>query len=433
MIPMSPRAHRPWFIGMTQGLPLLLLLAACRTDPVTGGTYYSPLGNDYASQDKFVRENFLTEILITREGGLLYEPDVVAACREAFDRVVAAVPKEHRRDFQYHFLLTASPDVNAYTYGAGRVHCHLGLLARCRDEAEFAGVMAHEIGHNSHDHFGQSLGRESIGGTFASLGWIAGPPGRKLTEGLKGLVAVQFTRSQEREADDRAVDYVREAGIDPDGLARFFEGMEKDFGSEGAQFLQTHPHPENRVKAIRERIGGGAGGDRSTPKFDAALQRAREVLPYYVKLAEATAQEDPKKLLEVADAGAIALPRHALFHFWRGIALESLGENARARAALRAATAFNLGNFFIPLVWGALEFKAQDWPATEEAANRLLEIIPMPTAFFLRGIARVKQGRVEEGTRDLNFLVSLFPKRDQEALVKEIRKHLPDFQVNGNG
>jgi 4-hydroxy-tetrahydrodipicolinate reductase len=73
---------------MTQGLPLLLLLlTACQTDPVTGGTYYSPLGNDYASQDKFVRQNLLTEILITREGGLLNEPEVVAACREVFDRV----------------------------------------------------------------------------------------------------------------------------------------------------------------------------------------------------------------------------------------------------------------------------------------------------------------------------------------------------------
>ena len=59
---------------------LLLLLAACQTDPVTGGAYYSPLGNDYKSQDKFVRENYLTEVLLTREGGLLYEPEVVAAC-----------------------------------------------------------------------------------------------------------------------------------------------------------------------------------------------------------------------------------------------------------------------------------------------------------------------------------------------------------------
>jgi predicted Zn-dependent protease len=412
---------------MTQGLPLLLLLlTACKTDPVTGDSYYSPLGNDYASQDAFVRQNFLTEVLIAREGGLLNEPEVVAACREAFDRVAAAVPPEHRRDFRYHFLLTASPDVNAYTYGAGRVHCHLGLLARCRDMAEFAGVMAHEIGHNSHDHFGQTLGRASIGSTFTSLGGLAGLPGRKLTEGLGGLVAVQFTRGQEREADDRGVDYTRAAGIDPDGLARFFEGMERDFGSKGAQFFETHPHPENRVRAIRERIGApGAPFLRSTPRFDAALKRAREILPYYTRLGEASLKEDPREWLAAADAGATALPRHATFHFLRGVALLELDDRAGARAALRTATSVNLGNFLVPFVWSALEFEARDWAASEEGATALLEIVPvMPHGYFFRGIARIKQGREADGRRDLETLLALTPEKDRAKVQEQIRQQV---------
>jgi predicted Zn-dependent protease len=418
---------------MTPRAPLfLLLLVACKSDPVTGDAYYSPLGNDYVSQDEFVRQNLLTEILITREGGLLNEPEMAAACREVFDRVAAAVPPEHRRDFKYHFLLTASPDVNAYTYGAGRVHCHLGLLARCRDMAEFAGVMAHEIGHNSHDHFGKTLGRASIGSTFTSIGGLAGLPGRKLTEGLGGLVAVQFTRSQEREADDRGVEYTQAAAIDPDGLARFFEAMERDFGNEGAQFFQTHPHPENRVRAIRERIAPSlAPYERSTPRFDAALKRAREILPYYTRLAEATHKEDPKEWLRAADAGAVALPRHAMFHFFRGLALAEMDDVAGARAALRTATSVNLGNFLVPFVWSALELQAKDWPAAEEGASRLLEIIPvMPHGYFFRGIARIKQGREADGKRDLETLLALTPKKDREKVIEQIRAFV-DFQVNG--
>lgn len=411
---------------------ILLLLAACQSDPVTGGSYYSPLGNDYASQDAFVRQNLLTEVLIAREGGLLNEPEMVAACREVFDRVAAAVPPEHRRDFKYHFLLTASPDVNAYTYGAGRVHCHLGLLARCGDMAEFAGVMAHEIGHNSHDHFGKTLGRASIGSTFTSIGGLAGLPGRKLTEGLGGLVAVQFTRGQEREADDRAVEYAQAAAIDPDGLARFFEAMERDFGSEGAQFFKTHPEPGNRVRAIRERMGEATKPlERSTPRFDAALARAREILPYYTRLAEATGKEDPKEWLKAADAGATALPRHAMFHFMRGIALVDLDDRAGARAALRTATSVNLGNFLIPFVWSALEFQAEDWAASEEGATALLEIIPvMPYGYFFRGIARIKQGREADGRRDLETLLALTPEKDRKKVLSQIREFV-DFQVNG--
>lgn len=411
---------------------LLLLLVACKSDPVTGGAYYSPLGNDYASQDRFVRQNMLTEVLIAREGGLLNEPEVVAACREVFDRVAAAVPPEHRRDFRYHFLLTASPDVNAYTYGAGRVHCHLGLLARCRDMAEFAGVMAHEIGHNSHDHFGKTLGRSSIGSTFTSLGGLAGLPGRKLTEGLTGLVAVQFTRGQEREADDRAVEYAQAAAIDPDGLARFFEAMERDFGSEGAQFFKTHPHPENRVRAIRDRIAPSfAPYERSTPRFDRALARAREILPYYTRLAEATRKEDPKEWLKAADAGAAALPRHAMFHLFRGLALAELDDLDGARAALRTATSVNLGNFLVPFLWSALEFHAEDWAASEEGATALLEIIPvMPHGYFFRGIARIKQGREADGRSDLETLLALTPAKDRKQVLDQIRQFV-DFQVNG--
>ena len=92
------------------------------------------------------------------------------------------------------------------------------MVARCRDADEFAGILAHEIGHNSHDHFGQGLGRSSVAGTFVSLGGLAGAPGRQLAAALGGAVLVQFTRAQEREADARAVDYASRAGYDPDGV-----------------------------------------------------------------------------------------------------------------------------------------------------------------------------------------------------------------------
>ena len=145
-----------------------------------------------------------------------------------------AIPPDHRRGFRYHFYLSPSSSVNAYTYGGGRIHCHLGLLARVRDAAEFAGVIAHEIGHNSHDHISKSLGRSALASPFTRLGGLFGSPGRRLTEGLVGVTLVQFTRSQERESDDLAVDYTARAGIDPDGVARFFEGMEQ-------RFRQGHP------------------------------------------------------------------------------------------------------------------------------------------------------------------------------------------------
>ena len=414
----------------------LLLLAACQSDPVTGKRYYSPLGNDYASQDRFIRENFIAELRVAADGGLLPEPEVAAACAEIFERVAAAVPAEHRRGFTYHFALSASPDVNAYTYGGGRVHCHLGLLARCNDAAEFAGVMAHEIGHNSHDHFGQGLGRERIAGSVLGIGGIAGRPGRKLFESIGGLVAgvtlVQHTRAQEKEADVRAVEYTLRAGIDPDGTARFFEGMERDFGDSGREFFQTHPNPGNRVKSIRDHVAERGGTPpaalRSTPAFDAALARAREVLPYYERLNAALAGDDPEAVGEAAAAGSLALPHHAAFHFWLGVVHEAAGDRDLALQRLRAAAALDRTNVLIPVVWSVVELSAKNWTEAELAASRALAILPyLPQAYLVRGLARMRLGRTEEAFRDFDTTLELLPKGERRELEEALKANVPGY------
>jgi len=416
---------------------ILILVAACQSDPVTGKAYFSPLANDYASQDAHIRKYFLTEQMLVRDGGRLPEPEMEAACREVFDRVVAAIPAEHRRDFRFHFHLTTAPTVNAYTYGGGRIHCHLGLVAQINDAAEFAGVMAHEIGHNSHDHLGQSLGRQSIASPFIGLGSLAGQPGRQLAESLTGITLVQFTRKQERQADDRAVDYTSSAGIDPDGVARFFAGLEQDYGEDlrrQPQFMQSHPYPENRVRRIRARIRKVQGVDppetlRSTPAFDAAIRRAREILPFYVALHEALRGVDLAPLLAAADAGVAALPHHPQFHFWRGIALEASGERAPALAELRRADALDRDNLLIPLLLCHLELAEGHYAEAGLAAGKVIAIVPaVPSAYLVRGAARVRQGEIEAGYRDFDTTLALTPSPQRDRAYEAIRTYAPDYR-----
>jgi predicted Zn-dependent protease len=415
---------------------LLLVVAACQSDPVTGKSYYSPLRNDYASQDRHIRRYFLTEQMLVRDGGRLPEPAMEAACLEMFERVVAAVPAEHRRDFQFHFYLTTAPDVNAYTYGGGRIHCQLGLVARVNDAAEFAGVMAHEIGHNSHDHIGQGLGRQSIASPFIGLGSLAGRPGRQLAESIAGITLVQFTRKQERQADDRAVDYTFGAAIDPDGVARFFAGLERDFGADlrqQPQFMQSHPYPENRVKQIRARIRSVQGGEppetlRSTPAFDAAIRRAREVLPFYVALHKALRGEALEPLLAAANAGVAALPHHPQFHFWKGTVHEASGERAPALAELRRADELDRDNLLTPLLLCHLELVEGNYAEAEQAAAKVIAIVPaVPSAYLVRGAARVRQGEIEAGYRDFDHAIALTPSPQRERAYEVIRSYAPDY------
>ncbi|MFB3067047.1 MAG: M48 family metalloprotease [Planctomycetota bacterium] len=429
-----------------RAFPLLVLLAAAcvqptATDPVTGQAYYSPIGNDYASQDAYIRLNHITQRAMANDGGELPEPELKAACLVIFNRIASVVPPAHRRDFKYTLYLSASPQINAYTYGGGRVHCHLGLLARCNDAAEFATLVAHEIGHNSHDHVGQSLGRASIQSSIAGLGGIAGRPGRVLAGSFGGLVAgfvsPSYSKEQERQADDLAVDYALTAGYDAEGAARFFEGLERDFGRQSG-FFQTHPSPRNRVRRIHQRIraNGGVPRDaiRSSPEFQSAVRRAREILVYYEDLYRALSGDDRKAVLRAADRGIAELPQHAQFHFWKGIALQDQGKQEASRDSLRNAERLDRTNLMIPLVHGLLEFQAENWAEAERSFDRLLSILDdMPGPLVLRGVCRLKQGKKEQAYGDFDSALADTPKRRQRALYAQIRKYAPEYVYDPDG
>lgn len=425
---------------MVRPILVALLLVACqpanRTDPVTGKSYYSPLGNDFASQDEYVRSNYLAQLAIARDGGLLPEPEITEACGEIFLNIIRSAPQEHRRGFEFYFFVTASPQVNAYTYGGGRIHCLLGLVAECEDAAELAGVLAHELGHVSHDHIGQQIGSATRFRGITSFGGILRGPGRRLTESIGGLIGgpilLSHSRAHEREADDRAVDYTAAAGIDPDGLARWFERLSRG-EKRGLQFLRTHPYSSDRVGRIRARIeaGGHAGaGVRTTPGFERARARAREILPYYLVLHEALATDDADTILRAAAAGIGGLPHHPQFHFWKGAAHEVKEERDEALDAMDAAVKRDHSNVLYPYVLAILAFDSKRWVQAEDAAGRALSIVPaLPAAWLIRGLSRYEQGKKTEAYEDFDVLVEAAESdHDKQRTIDEIRKQAPDYR-----
>jgi len=417
----------------------LVLLAGCysapeQVDPVTQKTYRSSLGNDYRSQLEYVRKNYLTQSYIAQDNGELPEPEMLEACNEIFERIIAVVPPEHRRGFQYKLYLTAGTSVNAFTYGAGRVQLHFGLLARCEDAAELAGTLAHEIGHNSHDHIGQQIGRTERFGSIMNFGGILGRPGRALTGIVigpwAGLALVSYSRTQEREADDRAVDYNVAAGIDPDGLARFFGRMEK---SNGLELFKTHPDPGNRVEEIRKRIRTAyAGGPRdplvTTPAFERARARAGEILPYYEALQRALAADEPRDVHAACDIGIKDLPNHAQFHFWKGVALAAEEKIKEGLPYLRTASKLDRTNIMIPYTHCILELQGGDAKICEAAATRAIELMDvLPQPYYARGAARLVLERKQEAHADFDAALARVPDRDRRRVAEKLKEIDPDY------
>lgn len=156
---------------------------------------------------------------------------------------------------RYTFRVVDDDDqVNAFAMPGGYIYIYSGLMKAADNEAELAAVVAHEVAHVSERHVAERLvaayGLQAI--SSAALGEDPG-----LVKQLVASVAAQgfllkYSRDHEREADAVGFKYLVRAGYDPSGFVSFFEKLAG--GPRLPQFMSSHPAPENRMEAARERI-----------------------------------------------------------------------------------------------------------------------------------------------------------------------------------
>ena len=152
-----------------------------------------------------------------------------------------------------------SDEVNAFALPGGFFYVNKGLILVADNEAELAGVMAHETGHVAARHAVENQTKANLLEYLALGGsiFIGGIPGMiyQNTAGL-GLLGVfmKFSRSAEEEADRLGVQYMWAAGYDPTAMATMFEKLEaKNKKKPGviARAFASHPAPpERRASAL---------------------------------------------------------------------------------------------------------------------------------------------------------------------------------------
>jgi beta-barrel assembly-enhancing protease len=150
-----------------------------------------------------------------------------------------------------------SDEVNAFALPGGFFYVNKGLLLAADNEAELAGVMAHEIAHVAARHAVENQAKASLL-EYAAIGasiFLGGIPGMiyQNTAGI-GLLGIfmKFSRSAEEEADKLGVQYMYAAGYDPGAMATMFEKLEaKNKKKPGfiARAFSTHPAPPDRRAA----------------------------------------------------------------------------------------------------------------------------------------------------------------------------------------
>jgi len=166
-------------------------------------------------------------------------------------------------DCKIPFIIKVIDDdeVNAFALPGGFFYVNTGVILAADDEAELAGVMAHEIAHVCARHATRNLTKEQIT-QYASLPLVffGGPVGYALRQ-VSGFVmpisALKFSRDAEREADLLGIEYQYAAGYDPTAFVDFFEKLESE-GKEPHSFISrafmTHPMTADRVRRAEETL-----------------------------------------------------------------------------------------------------------------------------------------------------------------------------------
>src|SRR6266702_7780430 len=152
-------------------------------------------------------------------------------------------------------------DINAFALPGGFFYVNSGLILAADEEAEMAGVMAHEIGHVAACHAAREQSRGNLMQMMTiPLIFIGGPIGYAAYEGAGlavPLTFLKFSRGFEAEADYLGVEYMYKAGYDPQAFISFFEkvqAQEKKKPGTISKAFGTHPQTPDRIEKSQVEI-----------------------------------------------------------------------------------------------------------------------------------------------------------------------------------
>jgi len=251
--------HRPFF-------PLLLLVLLCV--PRVLAQALPELGDVSAAAITPADERRLGESImreIRRDPSYLDDPEVADYVNSLGNRLTARSDAVRQ---EFEFFVIQDPQINAFALPGGFIGINTGLLLAAQSESEVAGVLGHEVAHVTQRHIARMIGQQgqnqllSIAALAVAI--LAARSNSQISEaalafGQAGVMQSQlnFTRDNEREADRIGLQLLENAGLDPRGMAIFFERLQRAtriYEGGAPSYLRTHPLTFERIADIQNRI-----------------------------------------------------------------------------------------------------------------------------------------------------------------------------------
>ncbi|WP_207492898.1 M48 family metalloprotease [Aridibaculum aurantiacum] len=240
------------YIGIScYSLLFLFTLHACSRNPVTGKRQLV-----FMSEEQEIAMGKEADPQIVAHFGLYNDTALQRFITEK-GRQMAAI--SHRPNLQYEFKIVDSDVLNAFAVPGGYVYFTRGIMAHFNNEAEFAGVLGHEIGHITARHTVAQQRNQILGQIGIIAGAVISPEFGRFAETASqgmGLLLLKFGRDAERESDRLGVEYSSKIGYDATEMAGFFNTLERKSQEAGAgeipTFLSTHPNPGDRNATVAQ-------------------------------------------------------------------------------------------------------------------------------------------------------------------------------------
>src|SRR5947208_619120 len=173
-------------------------------------------------------------------------------------KLVKQIPQQYSWPYEFHVV--QQKEINAFALPGGPMFVNIGTISAAQNEAQLAGVMAHEMSHVYMQHSAKQAtsSKRTLAEVLGALGGALGgsPLGDLARVGIQfgaGTMLLRYSREDEAQADAVGAIIMYKAGYNPMELANFFEILSKQGGS-GPQFLSDHPNPGNRSAAIGKEI-----------------------------------------------------------------------------------------------------------------------------------------------------------------------------------
>ena len=216
------------------------------------------VGNWY-SLDKQVAMGKQYSMQVEHQAKMVNDPVVT----EYVNRIGQNLVRNSDAKVPFTIKVIDTDDINAFALPGGFFYVNSGLILAADNEAELAGVMAHEIGHVAACHVAREQTRGNIV-NLASIPLIFVPGGWAVYEGTQAALGIgvplafmKFSRTFEAQADFLGMEYMYKAGYDPQSFISFFEkieAQEKKKPGTLAKAFESHPMTPDRVLAAQNEM-----------------------------------------------------------------------------------------------------------------------------------------------------------------------------------